>query len=144
MSRLSLLDKAQSDPKVISMYYGSSTSARRWVRFDLILTKRDTYVSYNLNPRRKLRSRSTESKDILLWNISQMITKTVPNRMRIVISYVMKWDIPFWVYWKANGNWNNMIGIFQWRENHCKTNTNQKKEINPIEQDCVSHSQESE
>ena len=33
--------------------------------------------------------RSTEFKDILPWNISQMIAKTVPISAKIVISYVM-------------------------------------------------------
>ena len=36
-------------------------------------------------------SRSTEFKDILLWSMSQMITKTIPIGTRIVISYAMKW-----------------------------------------------------
>ena len=39
-------------------------------------------------------SRSTEFKDILPWNISQMITKTVPISTRIVISYALKRFIP--------------------------------------------------
>ena len=33
---------------------------------------------------------STMFKNILLWNISQMITKTIPISTRIVISYAMK------------------------------------------------------
>ena len=33
--------------------------------------------------------RSTEFKDIFLWNISQMITKTLSISMRVVITYVM-------------------------------------------------------
>ena len=66
------------------------------------------------------------------WNISQMITKTIPISTRIVISYAMKWGILLWISWKVNGNWdNNMIRISQWRESHCKTNTSirRKKEI---------------
>ena len=35
-------------------------------------------------------SRSTELKDIFPWNIPQMIRKTIPISMRIVISYAMK------------------------------------------------------
>ena len=61
--------------KVISMNYGSSASSWkqwRWVRLDLILTLTNIHTISNLN----LRS-STEFKDILTWNISQMITKTV-------------------------------------------------------------------
>ena len=46
----------------------------------------------NLNPLTKFTSssRKTEFKDILPWNISQMITKIVPISTRIVISYEMK------------------------------------------------------
>ena len=95
------------------------------MRSDLILTMRDIYINSNLNPLTKFTSssRSTNFKDILPWNISQMITKTIPISTRIVISYVIKRGILFWVYWKANENWdNNMIRISQWRESHCKTN----------------------
>ena len=68
--------------KVISMSYGSSTSSWkpwRWVRLDLIFSMRDIYINSNLNPLTKFTSssRSTEFKDILQWNIPQMITKTV-------------------------------------------------------------------
>ena len=41
----------------------------------------------------------TEPKDILPRNISQMITKTIPIRTRIVISDAMKRNIPLWVWW---------------------------------------------
>ena len=68
-------------------------------------------------------SRSTKFKDILPWNISEMITKTISISTRIVISYAMKWGIPFQVYWKVNLNWDNMIRISQWKESHCRTNT---------------------
>ena len=110
--------------KVISMNYSSGTSSWkswRWVRFDLIFTMRDIYINSNLNLLTIFTSssRSTEFKDILPWNISQMITKTIPISTRIVISYAMKRGIPFWVYWKVNGNWdNNMIRISQWRDSH--------------------------
>ena len=108
--------------KVISMNYDSSTSSWkpwRWVRLDLIFYMRDIYINSNLNPVTKFTSssRSTEFKDILQWNICQMITKTMPTSTRIVISYAMKQGIPFWVYWKVNGNlYNNMIRISQWRK----------------------------
>ena len=47
----------------------------------------------------------------------QMITKTIPVSTRLVISCAMKRDIPLWIWWKVNGNWeNNMIRIFQWRK----------------------------
>ena len=81
--------------KVISMNYGSSTSSWkpwRWMRLDLIFSMRDIYINSNPNPLTKFTSssRSTELKDILPWNISQMITKTIPITTRIVISYAMK------------------------------------------------------
>ena len=65
------------------------------MRLDLIFSVRDIYINSNLNPLTKFTSssRSTESKDILPWNISQMIMETVPINTRIVISYVMKQDI---------------------------------------------------
>ena len=95
--------------KVFSMNYGSSTSSWkpwRWVRRNLLFSMRDIYISSNP------------------WIISQMITNTVPISKRIVISYAMKWGIPFWIWWKVNGNWdNNMIRISWWRESHCRTNT---------------------
>ena len=84
------------------------------------------YINCNLNLLTEFtsRSRSTEFKDILPWSISQMITKTIPISTKIVISYAMKWDILLWVLQKFNGNWDNIIRISQWRESHCKTNTN--------------------
>ena len=95
---------------------------------------RDMCLNSNLNPLTKFTSssRSTEFKDILPWNISQMIAKTIPISTGIVISYEMKQGILFWVYCKVNGNWdNNMIRISQWRESHWRTNTSirRKKEI---------------
>ena len=115
--------------KVISMNYDSSTSCWKpwwWVRLDLIFPMRDIYINSNLNLLTKFTSssRSTKFKDILPWNISQMITKTIPVSMRIVISHTMKRSTLFWVYWKVNGNWDNdMIRISQWRESHYRTNT---------------------
>ena len=81
--------------KVIFMNYGSSISSwKQWrkVRFDLIFTMRVIYINSNLNPLKKFTSssRSTQFNDILPWNISQMITKTIPITTRIVISYTMK------------------------------------------------------
>ena len=54
---------------------------------------RDIYINFNWNPLTKFTSssRSTVFKDILPWNITQMITKTISNSTRIVISYAMKW-----------------------------------------------------
>ena len=118
------------------MNYGSNTSSwkpKRWLSLDLIFSM-DIYINSNLNPLTKFTSSSTstEFRDILSWNISQMITKAISISTRIVISYAMKWGIPLWISWKVNGNLdNNMITIFQWRESHCKTNTNvrRKEEI---------------
>ena len=91
--------------KKVSMSCGSSSSCWkpwRWVRFDLILLMRDIYMNSNLKPLTKFTSssRSTEFKDILPWNVFQMITKTISISTRIVISHAMKQDILFWVYWK--------------------------------------------
>ena len=75
--------------KVISMNYDSIKSSWkpwRWVRLDLILSMRDIYISSDLKPLTKFTSssRRTEFKDILVWNISQMIMKTIPISTRIV------------------------------------------------------------
>ena len=119
--------------KVISLNYGNSTSSWkpwRWMRLDLIFSMRDIYINSNLNPLTKFTStsRSTNFKDILPWNISQMITKTIPISMRIVISYPMKSDIPLWITWKVNGNWDkNMIRISQWGGSHFRTNASIKR-----------------
>ena len=81
--------------KEISMNCGSSTcywNPWRWVRFDLILMMSDIYINSNLNLLTEFTSssRSTEFKDILPWNILQMITKSVPISTKIVISYAMR------------------------------------------------------
>ena len=57
---------------------------------------KDIYINSNMNPLKKfnISGRITEFKDILSWSISQMITKTIPISMRIVISYAMKRGIP--------------------------------------------------
>ena len=101
--------------RVISMNYGSSTGGwKKWrsVRLDLVLTMRDIYINSNLKPPMKFtsNSRNTEFKDILPWNISQMITKIIATSTRIVTGYVIYWDIPFSVWRKVNGNWDNEHG----------------------------------
>ena len=75
--------------KVISVNYGSSTSSwKPWrlVRLKLIIYTRDIYINSNLNPLTKFTSSSgsTKLKDILPWNISQMIMKTIPISKRTV------------------------------------------------------------
>ena len=122
--------------KVISMNYGSTSSGWKpwkWVRFHLILTMRNICVNSKLNPVQKVTSsRRTKFKDILPWNISQIITKTIPISTRIVTRYMMKLGILFWVWKKVIGNSdNNMIRISWWRKSHHRRNTRarRKKEI---------------
>ena len=78
--------------KMISMSYCSSTSTwkpRRWVRLDLIFTIRDIHNNSYLKTLIKFTSsgRSTEFKNILPCNISQVTTRSVPISARIVISW---------------------------------------------------------
>ena len=101
-----------------------------WVRLDLRLTTRDIYIDSNLNPLTKFTSssRSTVFKDILPWNIFQMIAQMVQISRKIVISYTMKQGILFWVWQTVTGNWeNNKIRISQWSKSHCRTNTSIRK-----------------
>ena len=57
-------------------------------------------------------------------NISLMIEKINPVRMRIIIVCDMTQGIPFWVWGKVNWNWhNNMSRISQWRDRQYRTNT---------------------
>ena len=62
------------------------------------------YINSNLNPLTSS-SRRTKLKDILPWNMSQMIMKTIPIGSQRVISYVMKQGIVLRIWWKVNGNW---------------------------------------
>ena len=78
--------------KVISMNFDISTSSWKvWrrVTFHSILQMR-IYWKKSLLKKTTGSSRTTDFKDILLWNISQMITKTLQITKRIFISYVMK------------------------------------------------------
>ena len=63
----------------------------------MIYTMRKIYISSNLETLTKFSSkcRSTEFKDIILWNISKMITETIPIHARIVISCEMRRSNPF-------------------------------------------------
>ena len=59
-------------------------------------------IQSNLNTTAKFTSsKSTKFKYILPWNISQIITKTVPISIRIVIRYAMKRVSPFEFYRKS-------------------------------------------
>ena len=112
--------------EMISMNYGSSTSCWKpwgWVRLNLIPTMRDVCISSNLNPLTKFASsrRSTEFKDILPWNISEMITKTIWISTRIFKSYAMKRASHFEFNGKSiETTW---LEFPKWREGHCRTNT---------------------
>ena len=59
-----------------------------------------------------LTAAEAEFKDILPWNISQMIMKTIPISMRIVISYAEKQGIVMWIWWKVSGNWDKTWSEF--------------------------------
>ena len=73
--------------------------------FGLILTMRDILINSNLKTLTKFTSssRNTEFKDILSWDISQLITKTIPISTWIVMSHAMTLGILFLDYWKVNG-----------------------------------------
>ena len=116
--------------EMVSVSHSSSMSIWkrwRWMRLDLIFMIRDintflcmyVYISSDLDPFTKFScsSRRTEFKDVFPWNISQMITKTVPIDTRLIINCVMERDISFYVWRKVSGNWdNNMIRISRRRE----------------------------
>ena len=81
---------------VASINYCSSKSSWkswRWVSLCLTFMMRLIHIDSNLNPLTKCTSssRSTEFKNTLPQNISQIIRKTVPISTRIVKRYVMKW-----------------------------------------------------
>ena len=85
---------------VISLDFASSTSSQkplRWVGLELIFTMMNIYINSNLNPLTKFfsGSRNTKFENILPWNISQMIMKTIPSSMGIIISNVITQGIPF-------------------------------------------------
>ena len=58
---------------------------------------RHLYINSNLNSLTKFtsRSRSTEFKDTIPWNISKLITKTIPISTRIVKCYATKYCCEF-------------------------------------------------
>ena len=64
-------------------------------------------------------SKNTLFKAVFPWNISQMITKTVPISTRITISCAVKRCIHFWLWKKKKENGeNSMIKISQRRKIH--------------------------
>ena len=93
--------------KMISMNYGNSTSSwKPWrcVRLDLVFSMGDIYINFNLKPLTKFTSSSRRAKlkDFLPWNISQMITRTIPISTSIVISSAMKRSILLWIWWMGS------------------------------------------
>ena len=69
----------------------------------------------------------TSFKDILPWNISQMITKAVPISTRIVISYAMKQETETTTWWEFPNGGKTIVeqilaseernkGLFIWGE----------------------------
>ena len=133
---LTLIHSVGTNKKAISINYGSSTSSWKiWkqMRLDLIFTMRNIYIKSNLKPLTKFFSSngSTEFKYILPWNMSQMITKTVPLSTKIIISYAMKQGIPFSTWQKVNEHWKPLKATGKPLESHCRRNTSitRKKEI---------------
>ena len=103
--------------ELFSVNYGRSPSSWkpcRWVKLDLIDTMRDITHQFQSELHHKAHQQQQKHR---IWRYPpmkhlSMITKTIPISTRIVISYVMKRDIPFWVWQKVNGNWdNNMISF---------------------------------
>ena len=122
------------------MNYGSNRSSWkpwRWVRLDLILSIRDAHINSNLTPLKKFTSsRSPEFKDILPWNISQMITKTIPISTRIVIRNAMKQGIRCEYNGKSMETETITWSIFLNGGTAIVEQILVSEEINPKEQDC--------
>ena len=58
----------------------------------------------NLTPLKFASNNRTKFKDILRWNISQMITNAILVITRTIVNYVMKLGISYWLLRKVNGN----------------------------------------
>ena len=112
--------------KMISMSYCSSCCWKpwSWVSFELILTMRDICINSNLDSLTKFTSSSgnTQFKDILPWNISEMITKTIPISSRIV-NLCNEMKCPVLSLLESHQKLRQHIRIFQWTEPHCRINT---------------------
>ena len=112
--------------KMISMSYGSSCCWKpwRWVSFELILTMRDICINSNLDSLTKFTSSSgnTQFKAILPWNISEMITKTIPISSRIV-NLCNEMKHPVLSLLESHQKLRQHIRISQWTEPHCRINT---------------------
>ena len=83
--------------------------------FDLIIPMRDTFTNSNLGLliklRRRRRSRTNEFKDVLSWNISQMITMTILINTRIIKKQAKKGSIPLEFNGEPMETENKMIWI---------------------------------
>ena len=111
--------------KIKNLICMSSWRPWRWVTLDYIITIRNTYTNFKLNPAIKFTS-STEKPSFFIppWNISQIITKADLFRTRIVLSYLMQQGNQFRIWQKVKWNCDyNMIKSFQWKEIHFRTNT---------------------
>ena len=100
--------------KVISMRYGSTTSSWKtwtWLTLGLIFTMSDIFINSNQASLTKFTNscKGTEFKDVLPWNISEIIKKAVQISTRIVMNYAVKRGILLWVWWKFNGNWDKKM-----------------------------------
>ena len=112
--------------KKVSMRYDISTSSwKSWGRVGLSLIFKTgiIYTNSSLDPLTKFSSncRSTNIKNILPWNASQTITKTIQICTEMVIAVWWKGASLFWVLSKVNRNQyrQSMIRISQMSEWHC-------------------------
>ena len=140
-----MLDRWLSYTVTIAWEFGWAGAALvvldRWMFIEVVISTGLTvyiYINYNLNPIKKLTSssRSTKSKNILRWNISQMILKTIPISMKIVINYVMKRSILFWVYWKLMETETTIWSEFPKGGKAIAEQILASEEINSKDQDC--------
>ena len=96
--------------KASSMSYSSNLSSwklKSYVKLELIYD--EGYIHwFQLGPTHKIStsSRSTKFRDILLWSISQLTTKTVQISMRIVVSSPMKRAVFFRIIFF---NWDSLL-----------------------------------
>ena len=73
----------------------AKAAANHGVKLSDICNEGHIYINSNLNPLTKFtsNSRSNEFKDILPWSIPQIITKTAPISMRIVMKKQLLWTM---------------------------------------------------
>ena len=86
----------KSKKMICTSYNSSKSSWKPWSEAGWYLQWGTyIYINSNLNPLTKFtsNSRSTEFKDILPWSIPQIITKTAPISMRIVMKKQLLWTM---------------------------------------------------